>query len=1303
MKKLILAFLALAGICAAQPTTPVNNARLQGTSALAATAAAPNPTFTVPSGATLTIASGGSIVAASGSTVTGFGGGGGGGTWGSITGTLSNQTDLQTALNLKANLAGPTFTGTVTAPTLLATTINGNTFTTGTGVLTLGAGKTLTASNTLTFTGTDASSVNFGTGGTVLYSGGSYVSGLTGTANQITASAATGAVTLSIPSTFIAPGSIMATTGVSGTTGTFSGAGNFGAVLYPSLFGLSVGGTDGADAGSIAVFSADAGIVFKNNAATVEYGALKSFTSGVTGLVLTTSNGTRSLSLQSNAGPTTIGGAVTVSSTTASTSTTTGSGIFGGGIGVAGAINSGNTTTSTMGGTFTAAVNGNNYYQTYLPIVTSAGTSTDFRTLNVEPVLTGSVAAAALRALRLVPTVSSSNTLATLEGSVTNLLHGGSSTVTTALGHDVNAALTSTGNITNFVGYNVNTTSVSSSGDIVGDITGYAVVAGVSRAAASNFYGVNVLTPTNYAGTLSAAFRGQLAAGAGRYNLYMDGTAQNLLGGTLTISPTTSLLLGTAGSAVGNIGFRNATSGTATVGPPTGALGTFTVTLPNAASTLPIFGQQITFTGPTAARSYVLPDAAATFITNQTKADVLEAALFAADAGANDTYAITLTPAITAYVTGAHYRFKANTANTGAATININSVGAITIVKVAGGITTALATNDILAGQWVDLVYDGTNMQMQSLLGNAPVGSGTVTISGASLTDTAIVTGAGTTVVKTPSTTSTLDASGNMSLAGTLTSGTASSATGILTLTGLTSGSLKITGADAMAQIVTINLAAQTTGAATLTLPDFAGASQTFSFIGKAETLSGAKTFSGGILASGSNANNFSGGSGTFLTSTGAVTIGPGAVGITGIPTFTPPVRTSGVAPFARFITPADTGQTADTEFPGIIFGGDASAATVTRTGADGTTYALQRENRFIGPTYAFAGATTVTDVFTVSMTPPIAGTSATFTRGHTLFINDSTSAASSITGGLIVAATAGTTATSTGIGGGNINTGGTITAGGAITGTNFVGTFAGNTFTTGSSTYTGTAAQTYTFPTTSATIARTDAANVFTGTQDIVSTGVRLTGSNGSLTFLGLGTGADEDLKLDLDTTTNTATVSSTTGVTTLAMGAIGVTTTGTSSVGPLVDAVDGTTPLNNLLSAYGAGTAYAFTNTAAAIDFGTTDPSITLSNAGTYTIYAQVHLAYAAATVVAETASITVRRTNNTAADLGQTVVIDLPTSTALTHSYGTVTLPPFSVTTANTNDILTMNANVSATLGAGTINATAVGTSIVAIRRY
>jgi hypothetical protein len=45
-----------------------------------------------------------------------------GGTWGSITGTLSSQSDLNTALGLKANLASPTFTGTPAAPTASAGT-----------------------------------------------------------------------------------------------------------------------------------------------------------------------------------------------------------------------------------------------------------------------------------------------------------------------------------------------------------------------------------------------------------------------------------------------------------------------------------------------------------------------------------------------------------------------------------------------------------------------------------------------------------------------------------------------------------------------------------------------------------------------------------------------------------------------------------------------------------------------------------------------------------------------------------------------------------------------------------------------------------------------------------------------------------------------------------------------------------------------------------------------------------------------------------------------------------------------------
>lgn len=172
---------------------------------------------------------------------------------GNSTTALATTAFVTTADNLKANLAGPTFTGTVTIPTpftigavsmtatgtqlnylnaatgttgttstnvvfstsptlvtpalgvATATSINGLIISTTTGTFTLTNAKTLSVSNTLTFTGTDSSSVAFGAGGTVLYTNGSgasltnVVNSITGTSNQVVASGATGAVTLSLP------------------------------------------------------------------------------------------------------------------------------------------------------------------------------------------------------------------------------------------------------------------------------------------------------------------------------------------------------------------------------------------------------------------------------------------------------------------------------------------------------------------------------------------------------------------------------------------------------------------------------------------------------------------------------------------------------------------------------------------------------------------------------------------------------------------------------------------------------------------------------------------------------------------------------------------------------------------------------------------------------------------------------------------------------------------------------------------------------------------------------------------------
>lgn len=84
---------------------------------------------------------------------------------------------------------------------------------------------------------------------------------------------------------------------------------------------------------------------------------------------------------------------------------------------------------------------------------------------------------------------------------------------------------------------------------------------------------------------------------------------------------------------------------------------------------------------------------------------------YAADAGSTDAYAVTLAPAPTAYFTGMVVKFKANTLNTGAATLNVNSLGAKDIKK---NYNTALETGDILANQLVAVIYDGTNFQMLS-------------------------------------------------------------------------------------------------------------------------------------------------------------------------------------------------------------------------------------------------------------------------------------------------------------------------------------------------------------------------------------------------------------------------------------------------------------------------------------------------------------------------------------------------------------------------------------------------------------
>lgn len=95
-------------------------------------------------------------------------------TGGSVPGGSNTQVQYNNN-GVMGGITGATTDGTtltLVAPVLgaaTATSINGLTITSTTGVLTIAAAKTLTVNNTLTFSGTDSSSIAFGAGGTVAY------------------------------------------------------------------------------------------------------------------------------------------------------------------------------------------------------------------------------------------------------------------------------------------------------------------------------------------------------------------------------------------------------------------------------------------------------------------------------------------------------------------------------------------------------------------------------------------------------------------------------------------------------------------------------------------------------------------------------------------------------------------------------------------------------------------------------------------------------------------------------------------------------------------------------------------------------------------------------------------------------------------------------------------------------------------------------------------------------------------------------------------------------------------------------
>jgi hypothetical protein len=152
----------------------------------------------------------------------------------------------------------------------------------------------------------------------------------------------------------------------------------------------------------------------------------------------------------------------------------------------------------------------------------------------------------------------------------------------------------------------------------------------------------------------------------------------------------------------------------------------------------------------TTALSWLANDIASLYWTAGSAALMVQAAQlqiqpgnYAPDTGSVNALACTLStvPASYAALIGAPIRVKVANTNTGAATLNVNGLGAVAIYTASGA---AISSGQLVAGGICEFVYDGTHFQLISWSGLSAsgVGVGSYTFSNITVGATGLVTAA---------------------------------------------------------------------------------------------------------------------------------------------------------------------------------------------------------------------------------------------------------------------------------------------------------------------------------------------------------------------------------------------------------------------------------------------------------------------------------------------------------------------------------------------------------------------------------